>query len=248
MNVPRSSIAPARSASPSRSSPRSKPPPAMIAQRLVDVGPDRLRVDAAEIRVALLVDLGDPDPAAGQEARQPAAPGAPHRIDQDAEVGGSERVEIDRRPDEPLVALVGIEPLDQPRRLGVGERAPGDRLGPVGGEPGLDDAEDVCAGGRTARSLDLEPVVDPRVVAGGDHDPGGRAALDHLERAHLRRHGVGRERDGDVLGEQDLRRGRREMLGREPPVVGNHDALRWSRRARPRSSPRHRRSGGRCRR
>ena len=56
-------------------------------ERLVDVRPDRLRVDAAEVRVALLVDLGHPDPAAGQQARQPARPGAPHRLDEDVGVG-----------------------------------------------------------------------------------------------------------------------------------------------------------------
>ena len=44
------------------------------AERLVDVRPDRLRVDAAEVRVALLVDLGDPD-----LARRPAAAGSSPR-------------------------------------------------------------------------------------------------------------------------------------------------------------------------
>ena len=35
-----------------------------------------------------------------------------------------QRVEIDRPPDEPLVALERVEPLDQPGRLGIGERPP----------------------------------------------------------------------------------------------------------------------------
>ena len=57
------------------------------AEGLVDVRADRFGVDPAEVRVALLVDLVDPDPAAGQQARQPAAAGAPHRVDQDGHVG-----------------------------------------------------------------------------------------------------------------------------------------------------------------
>ena len=93
-------------------------------ERLVDVRADRLRVDAAEERVALLVDLVDAEPPAGQQPRQPAAPGAPHRVDQDRRVGRLERVEVDGPPDEPLVALERVEPLDEPGRLRVGERPP----------------------------------------------------------------------------------------------------------------------------
>ena len=57
----------------------------------------------------------------------------------------AQRVEVDRPPDEPLVALERVEPLDQPGRLGVGERAPVESDPAVGGEPSLDDAEDVRA-------------------------------------------------------------------------------------------------------
>jgi hypothetical protein len=62
-------------------------------------------------------------------------------------------------------------------------------------------------------------------VAGGDDDARGGAALEHLKRAHLRRDGVRSEGDRDVAGEQDLGGGGREMLGCEPPVIGNDDAL-----------------------
>ena len=87
-------------------------------------------IDAAEVRVALLVDLGDPDPSARQQSGDPAAPGAPHRVDQDAQVGRPQGVEVDRAPDEPLVALERVEPLDQAGRLRVGERAARDRRRP----------------------------------------------------------------------------------------------------------------------
>jgi hypothetical protein len=41
------------------------------------------------------------------------------------------------------------------------------------------------------RRLDLEAVVGPGVVAGGDDDAGRGLPLDDLERGHLRRHGPG---------------------------------------------------------
>ena len=115
-------------------------------ERLVDVRADRFRVDAAEVRVSLLVDLVDPDAAAGQQARDPATPRAPHRVDEDRGVGRLERVEVDGRPDEPLVAVVRVEPLDEAGRLGVGERPAVDGDAAVVRETRLDHPEDVGAG------------------------------------------------------------------------------------------------------
>ena len=86
--------------------------------------------------------------------------------------------------------------------------------------------EDLGARRRAGRRLHLEPVVDPGIVAGGDDDAGGGAALEDLERAHLGRDGVDRVGDRDIVGGQDLGNGRREMLRREPPVVRDHHALR----------------------
>src|SRR4029079_304879 len=54
-------------------------------ERLVDPRTDPLGVDAAEERVALLVDLGDPDLAAGQQPRDPARAGAVHRLHEDGD-------------------------------------------------------------------------------------------------------------------------------------------------------------------
>ena len=142
------------------------------AERLVHVRPDRLGVDPAEVRIALGVDLVDPDLAAGQQARQPVGPGAVHRVDQDAHVGGLEGVDVDRPPDVLLVALVRVVPVDQAGRLGVGERAARDRRPAVRGDRRLEDGQDLRAGGRAGRRLDLEAVVGPGVVAGRDHDAG----------------------------------------------------------------------------
>src|SRR4029079_6757716 len=115
--------------------------------------------------------------------------------------------------------------LDEPCGLGVGERPALDRGAAVAGDLGLDDLEDLGAGRGSARRLDLETVVGPRVVAGGDDDARRGAALDDLVARHLGRHGAGRVGDGNVVGEEDLRgRGREELRG-ETPVVGEYDAF-----------------------
>ena len=185
----------------------------------------RFGVDPAEVGVAFLVDLVDSDPAAGEQARQPAAAGPPHRVDQDRHVGPLQRVEVDRPADEPLVTLERVVALDQAGGLGVGERPPGDADPAVDRESRLDDRQDLGPGRGSGRGLDLEAVVHPRVVAGGDDDPGCRSPFDHLVRGHLGRHGVDREGDTDVVSEQDLGRGHREVFGREAPVIGDDDAL-----------------------
>ena len=80
-------------------------------------------------------------------------------------------------------------------------------------------------GGRAGRRLDLEPVVRPRIVAGGDDDPGRRASLDDLVSSIWVGTAWRGESDGDVVGEEDLGGGGGEVLGGEPAVVGDHDAL-----------------------
>ena len=231
MNVPASSEAPARSASPSRNRPRSYPPAAMAASDSSRFGPDRLRVHAPEVRVALLVYLVDGDAPAGEQPAQPAGAGAPERIDEDADVGGPEGLEIHRPFDEPLVAIERVEPFDETGRFGVGQRAAVDRDPAVLGQSRLDGTEDLGAGGRAGRSLDLEPVVDPGVVTRGDDDAGGRPALDDLVRAHLGWDRMSGDRDRDVVGQQHLGSGGGEVLGGEPPVVGDDHALGGSPRA-----------------
>ena len=196
------------------------------AERLVDVRPDGLRVHAAEVGVALLMDFGDPDPAPCEEAADPAGSGTPHGFDQDVHVGGLERVEVERPAQELLVARERIEPLDEARGFRVRERTPGDRLAAVPGDLVLEHGEDVGSGGGAGRRLDLEAVVGPRVVTGGDDDARCGSPLDDLVGAHLGRHRVGGEGDRNVVGEDDFGCRGGEMLGREPSVVGDDDALR----------------------
>ena len=159
-----------------------------------------------------------------------------------------ERVEVERPADEPLVAVERVEPLDQPGRLGVGERPPVDGRSRRWRRAAPRSTGRMSGARRGAgRRLDLEPVVDPRVVARGDDDAGRRAALDDLVRAHLGRHGVDREGDRDVVGEEDLGGGQGEVLRREPAVVGDDDALGLLAALDDVARRRRRRSAGRCR-
>ncbi len=118
MKVPFSSAAPARSASPSSSRPKVVAALGQDAERLVDVRRDRLRVHAAEPRVALGVDLRHPDLAARQHPRDPARAGAPHRLHEDVHVGGLQPLDVQRALGVLDVARVRVVQLD----LARGER------------------------------------------------------------------------------------------------------------------------------
>ena len=157
-----------------------------------------------------------------------------------------ERVEVDRSTDVPLVALERVVALDAARPPRRRRRAGARRARPrrstasmtasMSGPP----AEPVGA-------LTLKPLSVHGLWLAVMTMPADGAALDDLVGAHLGRHGVRRERDRDVVGEDHLGRGHREVLRGEAPVVGDDDALRLLALARPRSGPRRRRSGGRSR-
>ena len=121
------------------------------------------------------------------------------------------------------------------------------RSGVVADGP-LDHGQDVRARRGTARRLDLEAVVRPGVVRGGDHHAARRAPLDHLVRGHLGRDRATRHGDRDVVRQQHLGRGLGEVLAREAPVVADDHALgRWCPGRGP-TGPRPGRSGARSRR
>ena len=195
-----------------------------LGQRLVDVRPDRLGVHPAEERVALLVDLVDPDAAAAEQPGEPARAGAPHRLDEDVDVRRLERVEVDRSADVPLVALVRVVALDEARRLGVGEgpaldgRALGDRR--------LDDREHVRARRPSpVGALTLKPLSVQGLWLAVITTPAAAPRSTTSYELIWRRHGVRGVRDRDVVGQDHLGRGDREVLRGEPPVVGDDDAL-----------------------
>ena len=116
---------------------------------LVDVRPDGLGVDAAEERVALLVDLRDPDPAASEQPGEPAGAGAVHRLDEDRQVGRLEGVEVDRPAQEALIAGIRIEALDEAGRLRLREGPPGDGRAAIGSDGRLEHGEDLRTGRRS---------------------------------------------------------------------------------------------------
>jgi len=62
-----------------------------------------------------------------------------------------QRVEVDGPPDVALVALEGIESLDEAGRLGVGQRPPLDRDPAVRRDRRLEDGQDLGSRGRSGR-------------------------------------------------------------------------------------------------
>ena len=89
---------------------------------------------------------------------------------------------------------------------------------------GLDGGEHLGRGGAAGVGLDLEAVVGPRVVAGGDDDPRSGPHLAGEEAADLGRHRVGRREGADAVRRQHLDAGRGEMLAREAAVVAHDHA------------------------
>ena len=91
----------------------SAPQRGISGQPLVDIGADRLRIDAAEVGMRS-VELADGEVAPIEQAAEPARARTPHRFDEDLPVGGPDPLEVyDARE---LIAepQVGIEFFDQP--------------------------------------------------------------------------------------------------------------------------------------
>src|SRR5205823_8763289 len=69
---------------------------------------------------------------------------------------------------------------------------------------GLDGRQHLWTAGPAGVGLDLEPVVRPRIVAGGDDDPSARAKLAGEEAADLGWHSIRRHEAADVMRRQHL--------------------------------------------
>src|SRR5664280_1056265 len=193
-------------------------------QRLVYVWRDRLGIDAAEVRVALGMQLGDADPTTGEQTRHPRRSGAEERIHKQIHVRGAEAVQIDVAADERAVGVERVVTFDQAGRLGIGERPALDGRPGTGGDARLDVGQHLRTGCRARGRLDLEAVVGPGVVAGGDNDARRGPTLDYLERGHLRRQGVVGKDDRNPVTQHDLGGGCGEVLAGEAAVVGEDDA------------------------
>ena len=213
--MPRSSAAPARSASPSSSSPRSNPPPGEHRQRLVDVGADRLGVDAAEVRVALVVDLRDADPAAGEQPRDPARARAVQRLDEHGDVRRPERVEVQRRPRRtPGSPRTGrttrrARPPRRPRAAGGRWPAPRCAAIPASIVGSMSAPAAAPVGDLTLNPLSVQGLCDA-VITMPAAAPRWTTSYELIWVGTA----VPADRDRDVVGEQDLGRGPRRSAPR----------------------------------
>ena len=126
-------------------------------QRLVDVRPDRLGVDPPKYGLrSLWISVIRIRPSRSRRGIQPEP--TPYSGSTRREVGGLQLVEVDRPADELLVALEQVEALDQPGRLGVGQRPALDRRAAVLRDRRLEDRQDVAARGRPLGALTLKPL------------------------------------------------------------------------------------------
>ena len=239
-NVPCSSAAPARSASPSSSSPRSKPPPAIIASASSTLGrigsglmPPKYGLRSLWISVTRI------RPPASSRGIQPEPAPYSGSTSTDTSAARSASRSIVRRDVRARSPRTGRTtrraPPPRRRRTAAGRwpaRAFAAIPASIAGSMSAPAAAPVGA-------LTLNPLSVHGLWRGGDHDARRGPALDDLVRAHLGRDGGPADRDRDVVGEQDLGRGPREVLRGEPPVVGDDDALRLLARAprRTRATP-----------
>jgi hypothetical protein len=193
-----------------------------LLQPLVHVGADRFRVEAAEVGIALGVELAHGEPPVPQQPSEPAGARPVQRLDQHTLVGRPDAIQVDDALQLVAEARVGVELLDQAggNRLAVGA-AWGQLVLRVLVHGGLDGGQHLGRGRPTGVGLDLEAVVGPWVVAGGDDDAGPRVQLPREEAAHLGGHRLGRDEGADVLRGQNLDAGTREVLGGEAAVVAD---------------------------
>ena len=162
-----------------------------------------------------------------EQARDPAGAGAVQRLDEDRDVGRPQRVEVDRPTEEPLVARrtgrTARRARRPRRRRSAGARSRRRRWprSSPRGRTGSPRPAAAPVGALTLKPLSVHglweavitiPAAAPRWTTSYELIWVGTAA--------------GRERDGDVVGEEDLGGRGREVLRGEPPVEGDDDALR----------------------
>ena len=212
---------PKRSASPSVARPRSNFSFFDDLAQLAEVLLVALGREAAEVRVAIVVDDLDLDAGLEQEVVEVVARGAVQRVDGDAQAALADRVDVDLLAQLVEVAVLRIDLLDQLGLL-------------VDVEPlvlllhrvdlVLDRLRDLGQRRRAVRRRELQPVVLGRVVRRGEVDRAHGLAADGLERDARRRHVARAEKRLNAVERQDLGRLGRELLREEARVVGDDDA------------------------
>ena len=173
-------------------------------QNRIDMRSDRLGVHATEPWVSLASHLLDHELPPSEEAADPASASAVHRVDEDAPLHVRQGGEVKVALDIAAIAWVGVVALDQAGRLGIGEGAALELRSARLGNEGLDALEEGGARRGAARCLHLEAVIQPRIVACGDHHTHRGTARDHLIRGHLRGGCRCRIRHRDPMGEENL--------------------------------------------
>ena len=144
------------------------------SHRGVDVRRDRLGVQTAEERVALVVQLGHRRTPAADHFGDVAIAGAVHALVHDAQPGVLDRVEVDHACDLRVVRRPGIVGAHQPDRHPViGSRHVVERV-----DVAFELGDHLRRHGAAGLSLVLVAVELVGVVTGCDRDRSGRLAVD----------------------------------------------------------------------
>ncbi len=172
------------------------------------------------------VDESDPAAGVGEDRAERQLRGAVHRVDDDLEPGGSDRLDVDELLD--VVDIrVGEVALDDDAcpagqvQLDLDHLGLGERIGLVLVAAGL-----VLHGQRAVAAEDFEAVPNRRVVAGGEDEPVRHPEVRRGEGHQRRRHVLRDQRDGDVVTREDLGRGLGGLARQEAPVEADQNATR----------------------
>ena len=190
-----------------------------LAQGL-DVRLDRLRIHAAEKRIALAADFSGLDSVAAKQLAQQASSRSVHRINQEAELRSSQTVPIHETGERLEIWSAHVERMNQI----IARRKRGNSVAQDSREFLLHLRND---GGRRRTSvtrLQFHSVPAIRIVARRDLDSAGGASLPHEQGNRGRRTRLGRKPDGRAGGSDRFGSDARETLGGKPRVVADDDA------------------------
>ena len=185
--------------------------------RGIDVGRDRLRVDAAEQWVPLVVQLGHGRPASADHLGDVSVPRPIHAFVDETEARVLDRVHVDHARDLRVVRGARVVRGHEPVRDGsLGRRHVLERV-----DVALELGDDLGRDGAARLGLVLVAVELVGVMAGGDgHRPGG-LAVDDRPRGYLGRRRAVEDQRLDAVGREDRRHRLGEILGGKPAVVAD---------------------------
>ncbi len=181
-----------------------------------DVGLDGLGIDAGKQRIGVGANLDEVNADPGEDAGKDARTGAIHAIDGEFESRLCDQIQIDEPLDSVEVGRDEVDLFDL-RGLGGGKRL---------AEQSFDLRHDRRAARASVGGFVFHAVPLRGIVAGGDHDAGGRCHLLNGERQRRCGRDAVRQLHRYAGADEHFRYGSCECGRGEARVVANADAFR----------------------